>query len=76
MKLDHQSEKYSENINQSEIILRCSKNNCRTHLETKFTTIITKHPTSERKKNGITCKPLFRRKSTFLSKLNLSEAIT
>ena len=32
MKLNHQSEKYSENINQSDIILRCPENNFRAHL--------------------------------------------
>ena len=39
-------------------------------------TIIASYPTSEGIKNAITCKPLFRRKSTFLSKFDLSEAIT
>ena len=32
MKLKHQSEKYSENINQSDIILRYRENNFSAHL--------------------------------------------
>ena len=36
----------------------------------------TRSPTSEGIKSAITWKPLFRRKSTFLSKLDLSEALT
>ena len=32
MKLNHQSGKYSENINQSDIILRCTENDCHAHL--------------------------------------------
>ena len=38
--------------------------------------IVTRYPTSEGIKNGRTWKPLFRRKSIFLSKLDLSEAVT
>ena len=38
--------------------------------------IITRYPTSKGIKNAITWKLLFRRKLTFLSKLDLSEAIT
>ena len=41
MKLNHQMEKYSKNINQSGIILQCLENNCRTDLQTKFTAIVT-----------------------------------
>ena len=33
MKLNHQSEKYFENINQSDIILLCSENSCRAALK-------------------------------------------
>ena len=40
-----------------------------------FIRIATRYPTSKIIKNAITWKPLFRRKSTFLSNLNLSEAI-
>ena len=76
MKLNHQSEKYFRNINQSDIILLSSENNCRSHLETIFTKITTRYSTSKRIKNAITRKPLFRKKPTFLSKLRLLEAIT
>ena len=76
MKLNHQLEKYSENINQFDIILWCLQSNCCAHLQTKFTTTITRYPTSKGIKNAITWKPLFTRKSTFLSKLDLSEAIS
>ena len=48
------SEKYSENINQSNMIFWCPQNNCRDHLWTKFKAIITRYPTSERIKNTIT----------------------
>ena len=63
MKLS-QLEKYLENINQSDNILRCPKTN-----NNKVFYL-------QRKENAITLKPLFRTKSTFLSKLDLSEAIT
>ena len=45
-------------------------------LVTKFTTIIRKHPTSKGVKNALIWKTLLRKKSTFLSKLDLLEAIT
>ena len=48
------SEKYSENTNQSNMIFWCPQNNFRDHLWTKFKTIITRYPTSERIKNAIT----------------------
>ena len=69
-------EKYYENINQSDIIFQCPENNCRAHLWTKFTTVIGRYPTtSKRIKHIITWKTLYRRKWTFLSKLDLLEAI-
>ena len=69
MKINDQLEKYFENIIQSE-------NNCRTYLQKSLTRIIARYPCLENNKNAITWKPLFRRKSTFFSKLDLSEAIT
>ena len=65
MKLNQQSEKYSENINESEFILWCPKNNCRIHLKTKFRTIITRHPTFK----VIKCYNL---ETTFQKKINFS----
>ena len=52
-----------------------SRKYCRAHLQTKFTTVVTRYPTSKRIKNATPSKPLFRRKWTFLSKLDLSDAI-
>ena len=52
------------------------ENNCRAHLQTKFTAIITRYSTFKIIQDAITWKSLFRRKSTFLNKLDLSEAIT
>ena len=57
MKLNHQSEKYSENINQSDIILWCHEDNSCAHLSTKSTTIATRYPTFKIIKNAITWKP-------------------
>ena len=48
----------------------------RAHLQTKFAIIIRRYSTFKRIKNYITWKPLFRRKSTYLSRLDLLEAIT
>ena len=48
MKLNHQWGKYSKNINHSDIILYCHENNCRAHLETKLTTVVTRYPISKR----------------------------
>ena len=41
----------------------------------KFATIVINYPASKTMKNAITWKYIFRRKLTFLSKLDLSEAI-
>ena len=41
----------------------------------KFATIVINYLASKRMKNAITWKQIFRRKLTFLSKLDLSEAI-
>ena len=43
MELNHQSEKYTENVNQQNIILRYPKNNCPAHL---FTTVKAKYSAS------------------------------
>ena len=69
-------EKYSKNINQKDNIFWGHENNCRAHLQTKFATLIIRYPTSKGIKNVISWKPFFRRNSTFLSKLDLSDAIT
>ena len=74
-KINHQWEKYSKNINPSDLILWYSKNNWRVHLYIKFTTIVTRYATSKRIKM-LTWKLFFRKKSTCLCKLDLSEAIT
>ena len=73
--INHQSEKYSKNINPSNLILWYSKSNWRVHLYIKFTTIVTRYPTSKRTKM-LTWKLFFRKKSTCFCKLDLSEAIT
>ena len=75
MKFNRKSEKYSENINQSDSMLWCPKNNCRAHLSTWLTALITRYPISKGLKDTITWKTLFRKKPTILSKLDLSEAI-
>ena len=36
MKLNHQSEKYCENVNQSDIIFQCSENICHAYFVNKF----------------------------------------
>ena len=76
MKLNHQSKKLSEYINESDIILWCPEINCCAHLWAKFMAIITSYPTLKWIKIAITWKTLFREKSTFLGKLDLSEFIT
>ena len=75
-KIKPQIGKICQNISKSDIILWSPENNCCAHLQTKFTTIVTRYPTSKGIKSAITWKPLFRRKSIFLSKLDFSEAIT
>ena len=60
-KWKYQSQKYSKSINQSGIILWFPENNCCAHLQTKFTTIITRFSTSKMIKNAITWKLLFRK---------------
>ena len=73
-KWNHQSEKYSKNINQSDINLWCPKNNCRAL--NKVHDNYNKVSYLQEYKNTISWKPFFRRKLTFLSKLYLSEGIT
>ena len=73
MKANHQLEKCSKNINQ--LIKQRPKNNFTAHLQTKFAAILTRYHTFKRLKIVITWKTLFRGKQTFLSKLDLSEAI-
>ena len=65
MKLNHQSEKYPKNINQSDIILWCHKNNCYAHLLTKFMTLISRYPTSKGIKNAINLESTFQKKDKF-----------
>ena len=72
MKLNHQSQKYSENINQSTLFCDVSKIIavliCKQSLRQLLLTA--RHPTSRGIKNTITWKPLFRAKSTSLSTFN------
>ena len=72
MRLNHQSEISFENINQSDIILYVLKIIVILTCKQSLRQIITRYPASKAIKIAITWKPLFRRTSTFLSKLDLS----
>ena len=70
-----QTKQLKQNIFTSMRIYGFSKTELSHSFVIKITTIVTRYPTFKKIKSPVTGKPLFRRKWTFLDKLDLSEAI-